>query len=197
MNTFTTLPSYSLLCSSVFVYPTETCYGLGCDATDVDLVSRIYAIKGRSFTKPVSLIVTDIEMAEQYAEFSKKARDLAEKFWPGALTLALPLRKDRRELADIVRSEFVGLRVSSHRIASAISRSLRRPIVATSANVSGKRECYSVSEVSAQFFHQKEKPDIIIDYGVLPRVPPTTIVKIAGDEVEIIRHGQVITSDLK
>lgn len=185
------IPPLYILRSSVFVYPTETCYGLGCDATNRTLVNRVYAIKGRSFTKPVSWIVADIKMAKRYVEFRDTACDLADKFWPGGLTLVLPLREECKHLAAFVRSEWVGLRVSSHPVARAISRRLDLPIVATSANVSWEGECYSVSEAERQFSHQKEKPDISIDCGELARVPPTTVVKIIGADVELIRQGAI------
>lgn len=187
----TTVPSSELLRSSVFVYPTETCYGLGCDATNAALVNRVYAIKGRSFTKPVSWIAADMHIAKRYVEFSDTARTLSEKFWPGPLTLVLPLRPECHKLAALVRSEWVGLRVSSHPVAREISRRIRRPIVATSANLAGGGECYSVDEVKRALKSQKEQPDIYIDGGVLPRVAPTTVVKIIGDGAEVLRQGAI------
>lgn len=185
------LPTSHILRANVFVYPTETCYGLGCDATNRTLVNRVYAIKGRLFTKPISWIVADMETAKRYAIFSVKARELAKRFWPGPLTLVLPLRKEYKELAALVRSDWVGLRVSSHPVAREISSRVNRPIVATSANVSGRGECYSVFETERQFSRQKEKPDIIIDSGALARVPPTTVVKVAEDNVEVLRQGVI------
>src|SRR3990167_2776288 len=86
------IPKLSILKNSVFVYPTETCYGLGCDATNAQLIERIYAIKGRARAKPLSWIVADIKMAERYVVFSRRAYILAKKYWPGALTMVLPAK---------------------------------------------------------------------------------------------------------
>ncbi|MFH1712593.1 MAG: L-threonylcarbamoyladenylate synthase [Candidatus Jacksonbacteria bacterium] len=176
------IPPLEILRTSVFVYPTETCYGLGCDALQPDLVKRIYQIKGRDFKKPVSWIVADIKMAKRYVKFSAKALNLAQKYWPGPLTLVLPSKRSSRLIA---------LRVSSYPIAWQISKILNRPIIATSANVSGALNCYSAQETAKQFKNQEEKPDFIIDGGVLLNHLPTTTVQITGNQIKVLRQGGI------
>jgi L-threonylcarbamoyladenylate synthase len=180
------IPSLRLLQKSVFVYPTETCYGLGCDATQPALVKRIYQVKCRDFNKPLSIIVADLHMAKQYAEFSPIALQLAKQHWPGPLTLVLPSK-----VLLLDKDNFIALRVSSNPIATIISRMLNKPIVATSANVSGQKDCYSVKEVFVQFEGRQNQPDFIIDGGELERRLPSTVVKIVEGDVEVVREGEI------
>jgi L-threonylcarbamoyladenylate synthase len=188
MRIFNTLPSAEFLQHSIFVYPTETCYGLGCDATQESLVKRIYEIKKRDSSKFLSWIVKDIAMAEQYVTFSKKELALAENFWPGSFTLVLPRKKS---VAIPGNHNTIALRVSAHPIATAISSTLGKPIIATSANLSGNGECYDVDTLCEQFSTGGERPDGIIDVGTLPHTQPTTVARVRGDEVEIIRQGEI------
>lgn len=187
------IPKRSILRRCVFVYPTETCYGLGCDATVAALVDRIYKIKGRDFKKPLSWIVKDIDMAKEYAVFSARALYLAKRYWPGPLTLVLPTvssarRKTRRSVEHV---DTIALRVSSHSVARGIVQILQKPVVATSANSSGEQECYSIQEVAQQFSTQEEQPDFAIDAGRLETKQPSTIVKVIGDVVQFLRQGEI------
>ena len=183
------IPSLKILQRSVFVYPTETCYGLGCDATQLSLVERIYQIKGRDFNKPVSWLVADREMARQYVVFSPKALEIAQKFWPGPLTLVLPVKTS---ISLAVKERTIALRVSSHPIAQSIVKKLNQPIVATSANLSGFSDCYSIEAVISQLKGRQHQPDFIIDGGCLPKRASTTVVRVVGDRVEVLRQGGII-----
>jgi L-threonylcarbamoyladenylate synthase len=175
------IPSKAILEHSVFVYPTETCYGLGCDVENSELVERVYAIKGRNTRKQLSWIVADLGMAKRHAVFSRHCIALAKAHWPGPLTLVLP----SRENGDIA------LRVSSHRTARRISKILQKPIIATSANSTGDLECYSIDDVVASLGSQTSLVDYIIDGGVLPHHKPTTIVSMIENKMKVLRQGEV------
>lgn len=181
MRVLKQIPFLEIFQSSIFVYPTETCYGLGCDALQTDLVKRIYQIKGRDFKKPMSWIIADIKMAKRYVRFSAKALKLAQKYWPGPLTIVLPSKKSSRRLT--------ALRASSHPIAQKIAEKLNKPIISTSANLSGSSNCYSIKEVISQFKNQEFQPDFIIDGGTLLNHLPTTIVQITGNQIKVLRQG--------
>lgn len=183
MQIFNYIPSLCILRNSVFVYPTETCYGLGADAERSDLAERIYHIKGRDFKKPLSFIVADMDMASRMVNFSKTAQDLAERYWPGPVTLVLPARQ--------AFNSFIALRISSHPIAQQISRTLNKPIIATSANISKGKECYSIDDVIEQFLNRDIQPDFIIDGGNLKICPPSTVIKVIGENLEILREGEI------
>ena len=123
-------------------------------------------------------------MAKRYVNFSSRALGLAKKFWPGYLTLVLPSKRKQTEV--------IALRVSSHPMAQLIVKKLNKPIIATSANISGQSNCYSAQEVMAQFKNQKFLPDFIIDAGELLHCPPSTVAQVIGDRVEILRQGAIV-----
>lgn len=188
------------------VFPTETTYGLTADATNHDAVARLVRIKGRR-SKAVSVIVADVAMAQRYVKMSPVALRLAKWMWPGPLTMVLPA-KCRGTLKGssagrlkpsatnclspyCIKEGMVAVRVSSHKVARLLSTELKKPIVATSANLPGKAECYSVRAVQKQFASRRLQPDYYLDVGVLPRRKPSTIIKISGNEIETLRAGSV------
>ena len=170
----------------VLVYPTETAYGLGCDWTNKKAKEKIYKIKGRAASKKLPVIVAELKMAKKYAKFDAVSEKLAKKYWPGALTLVL----ERSEIRD-QRLEDLAMRVSSNKIASLLSKKLGKPLVSTSANVSGKGNCYSVEEILNQFKNKRYKPDLILDVGKLKKVKSSTIVKVEREKIKILRKGSV------
>ncbi|MFH1142341.1 MAG: L-threonylcarbamoyladenylate synthase, partial [Candidatus Uhrbacteria bacterium] len=128
------------------VFPTETSYGLAVDATNHQAVDRLMKIKGRG-SKTLSVIVSSLAMAKQYVRVEGLAWKLARQFWPGPLTIVLPiLGKDARKgvnrndiLTDVfpkhcIKDNQIAIRVSAHPIARELSKQLGRPITATSAN---------------------------------------------------------------
>ena len=122
-------------------------------------------------------------MAKKLVGFNRKSLALAGKYWPGPLTLVLP-RLDKLET--------LGARLSSNKLATAIVRKLNRPLTSTSANFSGKPECYSIACVKQQFKARKYQPDLIIDAGRLPRRKVSTVVQAAGDGLKVLRRGKII-----
>jgi len=187
----------------VIVYPTETAYGLGADFLNAKAVNKIYQIKGRNYAKPLSVIVSSIRMAREYVKFDQESLQLAKKYWPGALTLVLPvasyalrvLNKKQSSLGFISKIEdqrTVGLRISSNKLATAIVRKFGRPITSTSANISGKGECFSAQEVIRQFRYRKYQPDLMIDAGRLPKKIMSTVVQVIDGQVKVLRKGKIL-----
>jgi L-threonylcarbamoyladenylate synthase len=123
-------------------FPTETVYGLGGDALNDLAVARIFAAKGRPRFNPLIVHVPDLAMAEQFAVFDAQARGLAQAFWPGPLTLVLPVREAVRAagLSPLVTAELptVAIRVPAHPVAQALLRAFGGPLAAPSANPSGR-----------------------------------------------------------
>jgi L-threonylcarbamoyladenylate synthase len=176
----------------VVVLPTETAYGLAADATNQSAVDKVRQIKGRETQKSFPIIAASREMVEQFAGIPAVLEKLATHHWPGALTLVLPVMGG--VLAPgVVRDGTVAIRVSSHRVARAISQGLGCPIVSTSANVAGQPTVYSVEDVQAQFNGREYQPDMYIDVGPLdPSVPPSTIVTVDDyGYPEVLRQGEI------
>jgi L-threonylcarbamoyladenylate synthase len=168
----------------VLLHPTETCYGLACRVHDEAAVKKLYEMKQMEREKPVSLLVKDLEMAQRYGVFSQEALELARKYWPGPLTLVLPRTALLPEWINPGVAT-VGMRVSSHPSVQGILADLNEPITTTSANVHGQKEAYSVEEALSQGL----KPDAVIDEGVLPLNPPSTLVAVEPDGLRILRQG--------
>ncbi len=176
----------------VVVFPTETAYGLAADATNHEAVQRLALIKGRG-SKVMSVIVADTAMAKQYVKMSQAAMRLAKWMWPGPLTMVLPVKASALgKLSDrCVKDGMVAVRVSSHKVAILLSKELKKPVVATSANLAGEPQCYSVRAVKKQFQTRRLQPDFYLDVGALPRRKPSTIIKVSGNEIETLRTGSI------
>ncbi|MEK7158727.1 MAG: L-threonylcarbamoyladenylate synthase [Patescibacteria group bacterium] len=171
----------------VIVYPTETAYAIGCDATNTKAIRRVYAIKSRAFTKPLPIIVSSMWMANAWVRWPRGAKKMAKQFWPGPLTLVLP----KKQLPGVLTAgrRNVAVRMSSHPIPPLLARALGRPIVSTSANVSGEKACYTLQEVRKQL--ASRKMDGWLDGGRLRRRPPSTIVDWMQGTPTITRQGTI------
>jgi len=172
----------------VIAYPTETVYGLGCDATDSKAVDKIYKIKGKSEKKALLFLVSNIKMASEYVILCKNAKKIAKKYWPGALSLILPLTDKGKK---IFKRKDGGVRISSNEIATEIVKKFKKPIISTSANPTGLPSALTAKEVSKYFKDEKYKPDLILDGGRLKKSKGSTIVNLTKDEPELIREGDI------
>lgn len=176
----------------VVVYPTDTCYGLAVDATNIKAVQKLYSVKGRDFNKASAIVVPSVAYAKKFVYWNKTVSALAKKFWPGAITLVLGLRVQDRGMSQLsAKSGYLGIRMPKHAIALDLAKKLNRPITATSSNISGMPDCYSTIEVLKQFKDKKLKPDIVINFRKLPRNKPSTVVKINKNQIQILRSGPI------
>ena len=182
----------------IIVYPTETAYGLGCDATNRRAAARLFKIKGRDKGKPLPLIVADRKMAERYAKMTPLALRLASTYWPGALTLVLKKQGNKETKKQgglafgVTHRGTVAMRVSAHPVAHALVKGLGRPMVATSANRSGEPACYSVGEVMESLFncHSEAKPKNLARMRVRPHT--WEILRYAQDDaIGLIDAGRI------
>ncbi|WP_300578130.1 L-threonylcarbamoyladenylate synthase [Phenylobacterium sp.] len=129
----------ALASGALAILPTETVYGLAADAADPRAVAALFEAKGRPRFNPLIAHVADLAMAETIARFDDRARALAKAFWPGPLTLVLPL-SDPDAVCDLARAglDSVAVRAPAHPLARAVIAALGRPVVAPSANRSGR-----------------------------------------------------------
>jgi L-threonylcarbamoyladenylate synthase len=175
--------------------PTETVYGLAADATNPAAITRIYQTKGRPQFNPLICHMADLEMAERYAIFDPISRKLAEAFWPGPLTLILPLREDAG-IHDLATAglDSVGIRVPKG-FASELIRAFGRPLAAPSANSSGKISPTSAAHVDADLGN---KINLVLDGGEANVGVESTIIKVEADgTVRLLRPGGLITDEIE
>ena len=176
-----------LQAGGLVAFPTETVYGLGADATNDLAVARIYEAKGRPQFNPLIAHVTDVEEAFEQAEFPAAALTLAAHFWPGPLTLVLPRKKGCTvSLLASAGLPSIALRVPQHPLALELIRVVGRPVVAPSANPSGK-----ISPTTAA--HVREglgsKAEMILDGGPCSVGLESTIVSLLDDTPRLLRVG--------
>lgn len=170
----------------VIAFPTETTYGLGCDPRNTQAVERIFQIKGRDHKKPLLLVAGSYEQVGQVAHLSVCTRQLAERYWPGPLTLVLPVRPEAALVDSVAVGGEVAVRFSSSRVVQSLTNVFGFPIVATSANPAGQPDSRSADDVRAY----KLGVDYIIDRGQLEESLPSTVARIKEDGmVEVIRQG--------
>lgn len=170
----------------IYIFPTETCYGLGCSAFDIKGIKRIYKIKKRDKNKPLLVLVSDFKMWKKIAKVNKIALRLAKKYWPGALTI---ITEKKKIIPDILSKEGIAVRYSSNKIANILIKELKAPLIATSANLSGQKENYSVKEIPDKI---KKKVNLIINIGKLKKNLPSTIVDTRNNKIEIVRKGKIL-----
>jgi L-threonylcarbamoyladenylate synthase len=172
----------------VIAFPTETLYGLGADARDEAAIDKIFGIKGRDFKNPILVVIGDVRHLEAFAEsIPTEAQKLMDRFWPGPLTIvfrAAPSVSPKLTAG----SGKIGIRLTSHPIAMAISRRLGGPLTATSANLSGSPECSSAAEVLSQL---EGKLDGVVDGGQTPGGKGSTIVDATVSPIKILREGVI------
>jgi L-threonylcarbamoyladenylate synthase len=171
----------------IVAFPTETLYGLGANALDASAVEKVFAAKGRASGKPLIVLVSALAEAEAFAKMSASARELAEAFWPGPLTLVLPRRADC-PLPDAVSAglDTIAVRVPSHPVALALLAEAKLPITAPSANRSGRRSPKTAADVEAEL---GDRPAMILDGGSTPLGVESTIVGLAGPAPTLLRSG--------
>lgn len=185
----------------MILYPTETIYGLGVNALDDGEVDVLFVLKGRDERKTVSWLVRDIEDIRLYAEVSDRTVKIASRFLPGPLTLVLPA-KDTVPTSRQAEDGTVGFRISSDPIAQKLISDFwnkhQAPLTCTSANVSGAQSEKTPDKIIEQF--QQHHPtfrgfDEVIDDGERNGLA-STIVKIIGEEITIIREGSISAADI-
>jgi L-threonylcarbamoyladenylate synthase len=172
----------------VIAFPTETFYGLGADARNEAAIDKIFGIKGRDFKNPILVVIGDgVHLDAFAADIPGNARKLMERFWPGPLTIVFRAATSVSPKLT-AGSGKIGIRLTSHPIAMAISKRLGGPVTATSANLSGAPECSSAVEVLSQL---EGKIDGIVDGGQTPGGQGSTIVDATAGSVKILREGVI------
>ncbi|PSJ62571.1 L-threonylcarbamoyladenylate synthase [Kumtagia ephedrae] len=183
-----------LSAGEVVAVPTETVYGLAGDATSGEAVARIFEAKGRPRFNPLIAHVGSLAMAEELAIFDPLSRRLAEKFWPGPLTLVLPL-KPGSAIHPLVTAglDTVALRMPRGFAAGLIAR-LGRPLAAPSANRSGRISATTAAAVAEDL---GERIPLVVDDGPTPVGVESTIVKVEDGRPRLLRPGGVAAAEIE
>ncbi|MEK6887728.1 MAG: L-threonylcarbamoyladenylate synthase [Candidatus Aenigmatarchaeota archaeon] len=162
----------------IIIYPTETIYGIGADATNDMVVKKVMQIKKRTKSKHILIAFSDLKMAKKYLVITKNAEKLAEAFMPGPLSLIVETksRPTRR----------VGFRIPDNKFVLSLIRKLGKPITSTSANISGTDNLYKIKDIIKIF---DGKVAMIIDAGSIPKRKASTLYDTI--EGKIVREGPI------
>ena len=171
--------------SDIIVLPTDTVYGIGCKMQATKTLVRLFEIKKRPFEKAIPVLVSSVEQASQFAWFSESELRLANRFWPGALTLILKTKKEFLALL----GETVAVRMPRHKITLEIIQQ-NGPLRVTSCNISGEKPLTSSAEIKATFKDNVQHYVFDKNESNFSNLP-STIVKLSNNNLEFLRIGEI------
>lgn len=180
--------------STVACLPTDTLYSLSCNAYNDLGVKKVFSIKNRSYSNALPIFVSNIEQARKYAEFNDLALFFAKKYWPGALTLVLPLKESNLSRFVTANLKTIAIRIPNNLAVLEIIQKLSAPITATSANVSCKKDLYSIEEIEKTF---NEKVIILLEKNNVLSKVQSTILDCGSRKIKILREGMISSSSIK
>ncbi len=174
----------------VVAYPTETFYGLPADPRNAQAIERVFAAKGRRSEEPLPLIAADLMQVEQwFGRLSPIAAALAHDFWPGPLTLVLPLPANHELPANLTAGrDNIAVRVPAHPVARALAAAAGGLVTSTSANPSGTPPATTADEVRRTL---ADRVAMVIDGGTTAGGAPSTIVDVVGAHPRLVRAGVI------
>lgn len=172
----------------VLIHPTETLYGFAASAAIGSAVRRVDHIKGRKPEESYLLLIRDADMARAHRiTFDRTAEKLADRFWPGPLTLVLPAEAGA-SLSSLGRQGTLAVRVSSDPFVQALFRHIDFPIISTSVNKSGEKPLTDPLLMEARF---GRSVDLILSRGVARESPPSTLVAVRDNAMTVLRQGAI------
>ena len=173
----------------VIVFPTDTLYGIGCDPYDEKAVDKIFKIKNRDKINPLPILASSVVDIERIVLMSRTAKKLAQIYWPGALTIIVPLID--KKISDNLRAGkmSVGVRVPNNVCVLSLLKDCKY-LTGTSANKSGEPGCKSFSEVLSSSLRGF---DAILDGGEVEEGVQSTIVDLTGQHPRVIREGAIVS----
>lgn len=174
----------------IAIFPTDTVYGIGCDPYNKESVRKVYDIKSRDISKPLPVLVYSKEIAERIAFFDEISKKIAERFWPGPLTIILKLT-DNNLKESLNLSNKIAIRVPNHKCTLALLKQCNL-LVGTSANISGESSFTNPDEC----FEKLHDYDIFVDGGIISSDAESTIIEIENEEVKIIREGALSKKEI-
>ena len=174
----------------IIAFPTDTVYGIGCDPFNKYSISKIYDIKKRSGDKRFPILGFSKNELKKVVEFCSDAEKISEKFWPGQVTLLLPIRKEISE--KIESNGKLAVRVPNNECMLSILRQCKL-IIGTSANISGETSILDSNDCKMKL----PGIDVLVDSGIIKSSGESTIIDFVGDELKIVREGSVSKDEIE
>jgi L-threonylcarbamoyladenylate synthase len=190
--------------NQIICFATETVYAIACDASSDIAVAKLYEIKKRDVKKPIAVFVKDLAMAKKILDFNSIEDKIAQNFMPGMITLILDKKtkatqklspKQRISVSPLLNNNEnnLGLRIPNHQFCLKLLRNFDGVIAATSANISNQEDSSSFMQVKKYF---DNKVDLIIDGGNCQHKMSSTVLRINGDQINILREGLITQNQI-
>lgn len=177
----------------VIAFPTDTVFGMGCLSSLEEPASRIYEIKGRSFTQPLPILISCTRELVRFVKMSPLDKKLAALFWPGALTLILPLKEKHPFAPSVLQGQrTIAVRMPGHAETLALIRAAGEPLATTSANRSGELPLETSQDVQHVFGDQI---DFVLDGSAIGHA--STILQVEGDDFKVLREGDLTEAHIR
>lgn len=174
----------------IAVFPTDTVYGIGCDPYNKTSVEKIYKIKSRNISKSLPVLVYSKEIAKKIVQFDTFTEKIADKFWPGPLTIILKVT-DKKIKESLNLKDKIAIRVPNHKCTLGLLQNCNF-LVGTSANVSG-----NISHTNPENGLQNMKGyDVFVDGGIISGEGESTIIEIENNQIRIIREGSLSKEEI-
>ena len=174
----------------IAIFPTDTVYGIGCNPYNIESVKKIYNIKSRDTSKPFPILAYSKKTVEKIAFFDEFSKKIAERFWPGPLTIILKSTDENLKKSLNVTNK-IAIRVPNHKCTLELLKKCNF-LVGTSANISGQSSFTNPNEC----FRNIEKYDIFVDGGTITSKAESTIIEIENEKIKIIREGSLSKEEI-
>ncbi|MFC1819510.1 L-threonylcarbamoyladenylate synthase [Thermodesulfobacteriota bacterium] len=183
-----------LLSGGIVAFPTESFYGLAVNSTDEKAIRRLFTIKRRESDHPVLILIPNLDALDLYVDqVPKNTLKLIDQFWPGGLTLVFKAGPNVSPLLTAGTGK-IGIRLSSHSVATSLAQSIGLPITGTSANITGQPACINAQEVYNSLGH---RVDLILDGGETAGGKGSTILDVSVTPPVIMREGMISRDRLR
>ena len=177
----------------LIVFPTETVYGIAGNALNVEVIDKLFQAKKRDYSKPFSLMLSDINKIKDIAYVSADEEKIINKFMPGPRTLILKKKDCISDLATASR-DTVGVRIPDHFIALSILKSIDYPLATSSANISGRSNNSDITDIINDLANYV---DIFIKGNISSNLLASTVAQIKDNEINILRSGIISEYDIE
>lgn len=170
--------------AGVIIFPTDTVYGIGCRLFDIESIDKIYKIKNREYSKPLACLCANIDQINEIAYVNDKARELIDKYMPGALTIIL---KSKECVKKAIGYDTIGVRIPNNQLALSILLE-NGPMLTTSVNDSGQVPINEYDEIVLKYSHLVDR---IYQSNTISSNVSSTVIMCINDEIKVLREGQI------
>ena len=183
-----------LINGGVGIFPTDTVYGIGCNAFDDLAIKKLFDYKKRDLSKPINVLISNKKMLDKLVNnISDIEQKLMDSFWPGALTIVF---KKNPNVSDLLTAglDSIGVRMPNNQICLELIDNVGLPLATSSANISNDPPIAYINENLIKNFNNKV--DFILDFGKIDTILPSTIVRVDDDKINILREGPISLNDI-